>query len=47
MRASGAWEEVAAGGFRRNTTEPSSYIVFVMKHGKPAPLQIRTGSRLD
>ncbi len=32
-----------AGGFRRTTAEPSSYIVFVMKQGKPAPLQIRTG----
>ena len=32
-----------AGGFRRNNAEPSSYIVFVMKQGKPAPLQIRTG----
>src|SRR5882762_8605269 len=44
MRASGALGGGGgAGGFRRNTTEPSSYIVFVMKHGKPAPLQIRTG----
>src|SRR6266536_1181842 len=32
-----------AGGFRRTNAEPSSYIVFVMKQGKPAPVQIRTG----
>jgi hypothetical protein len=32
-----------AGGFRRNTGEPSSYIVFTMKKGKPTPVQIRTG----
>jgi len=30
-------------GFRRNTGEPSSYIVFTLKHGKPTPVQIRTG----
>ncbi len=32
-----------AGGFRRNTGEPSSYIVFTLKNGKPTPVQIRTG----
>jgi len=32
-----------AGGFRRNTGEPSSYIVFVLRKGKPTPVQIRTG----
>src|SRR5258707_11965621 len=31
------------GGLRRNTGEPSSYIVFVLRKGKPAPVQIRTG----
>src|SRR6266545_4058658 len=31
------------GGLRRNTGDPSSYIVFVMRNGKPAPVQIRTG----
>jgi HlyD family secretion protein len=31
------------GGFRRNTGEPSSYIVFTLKNGKPTPVQIRTG----
>ena len=31
------------GGFRRNTAEPSSYIVFTLKQGKPTPVQIRTG----
>ena len=30
-------------GVRRNTGEPSSYIVFVLRKGKPAPVQIRTG----
>ena len=33
----------AGGGFRRNTSEPSSYIVFTLKKGKPTPVQIRTG----
>ncbi len=33
----------AGGGMRRNTVEPSSYIVFMLKNGKPAPVQIRTG----
>ncbi len=32
-----------AGGLRRNTGEPSSYIVFTLKNGKPTPVQIRTG----
>jgi HlyD family secretion protein len=31
------------GGFRRSSGEPSSYIVFVLRNGKPAPVQIRTG----
>ena len=31
------------GGFRRNTGEPSSYIVFTLKQGRPTPVQIRTG----
>jgi HlyD family secretion protein len=31
------------GGSRRNTGEPSSYIVFTLKNGKPTPVQIRTG----
>jgi len=45
MRASGAigGGGGGAGSFRRNTAEPSSYIVFVMKQGKAAPVQIRTG----
>jgi len=30
------------GGFRRNA-EPTSYIVFVLRKGKPTPVQIRTG----
>ena len=30
-------------GFRRNQAEPSSYIVFTLKKGKPSPVQIRTG----
>lgn len=32
-----------SGGFRRNSGDPSSYIVFVMRKGKPTPVQIRTG----
>jgi HlyD family secretion protein len=31
------------GMFRRNTVEPTSYIVFTLKQGKPTPVQIRTG----
>jgi HlyD family secretion protein len=31
------------GGLRRNMGEPSSYIVFTLKKGKPAPVQVRTG----
>jgi HlyD family secretion protein len=31
-----------SGGMRRNA-EPTSYIVFTLKNGKPAPVQIRTG----
>jgi HlyD family secretion protein len=33
----------AGGGGRRNAGEPSSYIVFTLKNGKPTPVQIRTG----
>jgi HlyD family secretion protein len=45
MRAGGGAGGGGAGGggFRRNTGEPSSYIVFTLKKGKPAPVQIRTG----
>jgi HlyD family secretion protein len=42
MRAGGGGG-AGGGGFRRNTGEPSSYIVFTLKKGKPAPVQIRTG----
>jgi HlyD family secretion protein len=31
------------GALRRNQGEPSSYIVFTLKDGKPTPVQIRTG----
>lgn len=41
MRAGGG--QGAGQGFRRNQGEPSSYIVFTLKKGKPAPVQIRTG----
>jgi len=44
MRAGGGGGGGAGGGgFRRNTGEPSSYIVFTLKKGKPTPVQIRTG----
>ncbi len=45
MRAGGGGGGGGAGGtgFRRNTGEPSSYIVFTLKNGKPTPVQIRTG----
>ena len=46
LRASGALGGGAGGGgFRgsRNAGEPSSYIVFTLKNGKPTPVQIRTG----
>jgi hypothetical protein len=34
----------AGGGtFRRPAGEPTSYVVFVLKNGKPRPVQIRTG----
>ena len=33
----------AGGGFRRNQGDPTSYIVFVLKQGKPTPVPIRTG----
>jgi HlyD family secretion protein len=42
MRAGGG-QGGAGGGFRRNQGEPSSYIVFTLKQGKPTPVQIRTG----
>jgi len=41
MRAGGAG--AGGGGFRRNSGEASSYIVFVLRKGKPTPVQIRTG----
>jgi HlyD family secretion protein len=31
------------GAFRRGSAEVSSYIVFVLKKGKPTPVQVRTG----
>ena len=31
------------GGFRRNQGDPTSYIVFALRKGKPTPVQIRTG----
>jgi HlyD family secretion protein len=31
------------GGFRRGTEDVSSYIVFVLRKGKPTPVQVRTG----
>src|SRR5467141_624378 len=39
MRAGGGGGGGGAGGggFRRNTAEPSSYIVFTLKNGKPSP----------
>jgi HlyD family secretion protein len=40
MRAGGGQ---GGGGFRRNAGEPTSYIVFTLKQGKPTPVQIRTG----
>jgi HlyD family secretion protein len=40
MRAGGGG---GGQGFRRNAGEPSSYIVFTLKKGKPTPVQIRTG----
>jgi len=45
MRAGGGGGGGGAGGggFRRNTGEPSSYIVFVLRKGKPTPVQVRTG----
>ncbi len=48
MRAGGGGGGGGGGGpggtgFRRNTGEPSSYIVFTLKNGKPTPVQIRTG----
>jgi len=44
MRAGGgAGGGGAGGGGLRRSGEPSSYIVFVLKKGKPAPVQIRTG----
>src|SRR5207237_10635091 len=46
MRAGGGGGGGAGGaggsGFRRNA-EPTSYIVFVLRKGKPTPVQIRTG----
>jgi HlyD family secretion protein len=31
------------GGFRRSTGDVSSYVVFVLRKGKPTPVQVRTG----
>ena len=42
QRAGGGGGGQGSGG-RRNTGEPSSYIVFTLKNGKPTPVQIRTG----
>ena len=33
----------SGGGMRRNMGEPSSYIVFTLRKGKPTPVQVRTG----
>jgi HlyD family secretion protein len=43
MQRAGGGGGQGGGGFRRNTGEPSSYIVFTLKKGKPTPVQIRTG----
>ena len=43
MRAGGGGGGGGGGFGRRSTAEPSSYIVFTMKKGKPTPVQIRTG----
>ncbi|HTI04647.1 MAG TPA: efflux RND transporter periplasmic adaptor subunit [Gemmatimonadales bacterium] len=45
MRASGQFSGFGGGGGqgRRNAGEPSSYVVFVLRKGQPAPVQIRTG----
>ena len=42
MRAGGGGGQ-GGGAFRRKTGEPTSYIVFTLKKGKPSPVQIRTG----
>jgi len=43
MRAGGGGGGQGGGGFRRNQGDPTSYIVFTLKKGKPTPVQIRTG----
>ena len=43
MQRAGGGGGAGGGGLRRNTGEPSSYIVFTLKNGKPTPVQIRTG----
>ena len=43
MQRAGGGGGGAGSGLRRNTGEPSSYIVFTLKNGKPTPVQIRTG----
>jgi len=43
MRAGGGGGGGGGAFGRRGTAEPSSYIVFTMKQGKPTPVQIRTG----
>jgi hypothetical protein len=42
MRASGGMGGAGGTGMRRNV-DVSTYIVFVLKQGKPTPVQIRTG----
>lgn len=43
MRNGGGQGGAGGGGFRRNQGDPTSYIVFALKKGKPTPVQIRTG----
>jgi HlyD family secretion protein len=43
MQRAGGGGGQGGGGLRRNTGEPSTYIVFTLKNGKPTPVQIRTG----
>ena len=43
MRASGQFSGMGGGQGRRTGGEPSSYIVFALRKGQPAPVQIRTG----
>jgi HlyD family secretion protein len=43
QRAGGGSGGPGGGGFRRGGGDISSYIVFVLRKGKPTPVQIRTG----